>query len=178
MRMSISTTSGLSWRDMLHRLGPVGRLADHVEVVLGVEDHLEPGAHERLVVGDQDAHHAHARAPAVSAASSSPSSGSRTETSNPPPAPAARVQLPAVHPHALAHADQPVAAAGQARVDAAVAAIGDEHLHRVGTVVHADLGRRAAAVLDHVRERLLEHAVGREVEPGGELRTAAVHLER
>jgi hypothetical protein len=82
----------------LDRLGAVGGLADDVEVVLGVEDHLEAGAHERPVVGDQDAHDtgacrrsrissyarrrvrisAHGLVPAVSAASSSPSSGSST----------------------------------------------------------------------------------------------------
>ena len=39
----------------LDRLQAVDGLADDLEVVLGVEDHLEPRAHERLVVGDQDA---------------------------------------------------------------------------------------------------------------------------
>ena len=58
MRMSISTTSGLSAADLLDGVEPVGGLAHDLEVVLGVEDHAEAGAHERLVVGDQqsDAH--------------------------------------------------------------------------------------------------------------------------
>ena len=57
MRMSISTTSGSQPPRLLDRLGAVGRLADHVDVLLGVEDHPEAGAHQRLVVGDQDADH-------------------------------------------------------------------------------------------------------------------------
>jgi hypothetical protein len=35
----------------------VGRLADHLEVGLGAQDHPEPGAQEWLVVDDQDADH-------------------------------------------------------------------------------------------------------------------------
>ena len=87
MRMSISTTSGFSRRHMLDRLQAVDRLADDLEVVLGVEDHLEPRAHERLVVGDQDADAhpstsvvARPAVEAASAASSSSCSGSRAAT--------------------------------------------------------------------------------------------------
>jgi hypothetical protein len=36
------------------RLVAVGRLADHLQAGLGVQDHPEPGPHQRLVVGDQD----------------------------------------------------------------------------------------------------------------------------
>jgi hypothetical protein len=39
------------------RLAAVGGLADHLEVGLGVQDHPEPGPHQRLVVGDQDPDH-------------------------------------------------------------------------------------------------------------------------
>ena len=46
-------------------LGAILGLADHVEVGLGLEDHPKAGAHERLVVGDQDAD-AHASTPAPS----------------------------------------------------------------------------------------------------------------
>ena len=42
-----------------HRLGAVLGLAHHLDVLLGVEDHAEAGAHEGLVVGEQDAHGAH-----------------------------------------------------------------------------------------------------------------------
>ena len=85
MRMSISTTSGLQPARELDRLGAVGGLADDVEVVLGVEDHAEAGAHERLVVGDQHARHAldpltlrqrEARADAKAAAGRGPASSS------------------------------------------------------------------------------------------------------
>ena len=41
---------------LLDRLSPVRRLADDLEVGLGLEDHPEAGAHERLVVDDQHAH--------------------------------------------------------------------------------------------------------------------------
>ncbi len=54
---------------MRHRLAAVGGLADDVEVVLGVEDHLEAGADERLVVCDQDANH---RLTSAGASSSGP----------------------------------------------------------------------------------------------------------
>ena len=49
------TTSGRSSRRELDGLAPVGGLADDLEPVLGVEDHAEAGADERLVVGDEDA---------------------------------------------------------------------------------------------------------------------------
>ena len=80
-----------------HRLGAVGGLADDVEVVLGVEDHLEPGAHERLVVGDQDANGhlggllRHGREGSrAHACSARPSTGIRARTSTPAKASAAR----------------------------------------------------------------------------------------
>ncbi len=38
-----------------HRLAPVGGLAHHLDVGLGVEDHPEPGADELLIVGYEDA---------------------------------------------------------------------------------------------------------------------------
>ena len=57
MRMSIRTTSGTVLAREPHRLVAVGRLADHLDVVLGVEQRAEAGAHERLVVGEQDADH-------------------------------------------------------------------------------------------------------------------------
>ena len=44
---------GLERADLLDGVEPVGGLAHHLEVVLGVEDHAEAGADERLVVGDQ-----------------------------------------------------------------------------------------------------------------------------
>src|SRR5207237_8635922 len=57
-------------------LEPVGRLGDDLQVVLGLQDHAEAGAHELLIVRDEDAEH-QLRAP---------SNGSSARTSNPPPA--------------------------------------------------------------------------------------------
>ena len=48
--MSISTTSGRRrWTSSIG-VEPVGGLADHLDVGLGVEDRLEAGAHDVLVV--------------------------------------------------------------------------------------------------------------------------------
>ena len=58
----------------LHRLGAVLRLADDLEVGLDVEHGPEAAAHERVVVGDEDADRAHAR---------SPSSGRLARTAKP-----------------------------------------------------------------------------------------------
>ena len=49
-------TSGDARRGV-QRLGAVRGLTDDLDVVLGLEDHAEPRAHERLVVHDQDADH-------------------------------------------------------------------------------------------------------------------------
>ena len=54
MRMSISTTSGRGRGGLAHGLLAVGGLAHHLDVVLGVEQRPEPGADQRLVVGEQD----------------------------------------------------------------------------------------------------------------------------
>ncbi len=54
MRMSIRTRSGRRLRAREQRLLAVDRLADHLEVGLGVDQHAQPGADEVLVVGDQD----------------------------------------------------------------------------------------------------------------------------
>src|SRR5512132_243054 len=37
-----------------YRVGAVDRLADDLDVLLGVEDQAEPAAHQRLIVGDHD----------------------------------------------------------------------------------------------------------------------------
>ena len=69
------------------------RLADDLDVVLGVEQGLEAGAHEHLVVGD---HHAdHGRGDSI-----------RRRPGTRPPAAAGR-QHPAGRLDPLAHADQP-----------------------------------------------------------------------
>ncbi len=91
MRMSISTTSGACAHDAEHLLA-VGGLADDFDVGLGFEHHLQPGAHERLVVGDDDADAQ--RKPRTNAEAAA---GHR-----------ARVELAAEQRGALAHADDSV----------------------------------------------------------------------
>ena len=49
------TRSGWSRRAAWTRLLAVDRLADDLEVVLGVDEHPQAGADEVLVVGDEDA---------------------------------------------------------------------------------------------------------------------------
>ena len=84
IRMSKRHTSGRRLRASAHRLGAVGRLADHLDVGLRVEDHAEPGAHELLVVGDEhaDGHVVH------------PARGSTAVTAHPPPGAGPASQVP------------------------------------------------------------------------------------
>ena len=79
MRMSISSTSGAHLSASQHGLLAVGGLADHLEVVLGVEQRGEPGPDQFLVVGQRDPDH---RSPS---SCESPRSGSRARTVKPPP---------------------------------------------------------------------------------------------
>ena len=55
MRTSISTTCGLRRSASSTASPPFGRLADHFDVVVRVEDHPEARADKGLVVDDQDA---------------------------------------------------------------------------------------------------------------------------
>ncbi len=48
---SMSTTSGSRRRVSVDRLGAVAGLADHLDVVLRLEDEAQAGAHQLLVVG-------------------------------------------------------------------------------------------------------------------------------
>ena len=145
--------------DGLDRLQPVGRLADHLEVVLGVEDHPEAGAHERLVVGDQHAHGAHA-----TAASSSATSGSRARTKKPPPR---RRPLSISPPKTRARSRMPTSPwPAPSPVAGPAAAVGDLQLELALAPAHAHLGGGLRRMLEHVGERLLDDPVGGEVEPG------------
>ena len=63
IRMSISTTSGRASRDELDAVAAVARLAHEREVGLGVHQHPDAGAEQRLVVDQRDAdRRAHASA--------------------------------------------------------------------------------------------------------------------
>ena len=95
--MSIRTTSGLSARAAVDRLAPVRRLADDLDVGLGVEDHPEAGADERLVVGDQDPDH-----------SCGASSGSCARNDEAAAVARPGLERAAAQRDALAHPDEPV----------------------------------------------------------------------
>src|SRR5438128_1206530 len=56
MRTSIRTTWGWRRGGLVDRLPPIRGLADDLDVALGLEDHPEPRAHERLIVSDQHAY--------------------------------------------------------------------------------------------------------------------------
>ena len=73
MRMSISTTSGRSARTWSIASRPSEASPTTSISGLGVEDHPEAGADERLVVDEQDADHARA------------STGSSARSTKPPP---------------------------------------------------------------------------------------------
>ncbi len=155
--MSIRTTSGRSSRAASTAWSAVLRLADDLDLRLRLEDHLEAGAHERLVVDDQhpDAHVA------------PPATGSRAEILKPPPGRGPDSQLAAAERDALAHADEPVAAA-VARV-VAVAVVGHFDLDILSGVPDGDPRVRRAGVLERVRQRLLDDPVRREVDARREL---------
>ena len=78
---SISTTSGAQLLDQRQRLLAVGRLADHLDVVLQVEERPQPLAHDRVVVGDQHPDHR-----GTSSVTVVPSPGRETTASDPPSA--------------------------------------------------------------------------------------------
>ena len=65
IRMSIRTTSGRVRLLGVDGLRAVAGLGDDADLRVGLEDHPEAGADERLVVGDQDAD-GHAGTPASS----------------------------------------------------------------------------------------------------------------
>ena len=82
IRTSISTTSGCSAAASATASRAVGRLADDLEVGLGLEDHAEAHAQQLLVVDEQDRGAAHAGAACAGAAADV----SRVRTRQPPPA--------------------------------------------------------------------------------------------
>ena len=94
----MSTTSGVSSRACTSASRPSLASPDHLDVLLRVEDQAKSPAHERLVVGDQDADHDR---PATTG------SATRTDVvaARLPP----RLDLAAVDGDALAQADEPAA---------------------------------------------------------------------
>ena len=168
MRMSISTTSGFSRRACVDRLRAVGGLADDVDVVLGVEDHPEAGADERLVVGDQD--RGCSCGLLVSACR-----GMRARTANPPPSRRPADSSPPTARTRSRMPTQPVAARPASAVAPAAPRRGRRSRapasvapQRTRTSV---VGARRACLM-RVRERLLDDAVGGEVDAGRQRRAA------
>ena len=78
----------------LDGLAPVGCLGDDLDIGLGVEDEPEAAAHERLVVGEQDADHADAGVPSGSRARTVNPSRSARAASSSPPSMATRSRIP------------------------------------------------------------------------------------
>ena len=96
----------LQLADERQRLGTVGCLPHRLEVGRGVDEHAKAAAHERLVVGDENADAvAHDCRPPL------PPMGSRARTTKPPPSPAPAVERAPEGDGALAHSCEPVARA-------------------------------------------------------------------
>ena len=160
--MSIRTTSGLrAARDLEHLLA-VGGLADDLDVVLGLEHHLQARADERpgrrrprRVVIAGASHGRGSRRPVAGPASSSP------------PNSAARSRMPTMPwPEPLTGGLPLVRAPSSRTSSSSVAAVGDGDARRV----------RAGRVAQRVGQRLLHDPVGGHVEAGGELGGLAVDV--
>ena len=152
----MSTTSGSSVVGERDRLGAVARLADHLEVGLGLEDQTEARPHELLVVGQQHAD-AHAR-PSRSGSlawTRKPPSGRGPALSSPPNRPTRSLIPMSPRP--------PLARRSPSRAST-LAIIDDLELETVGGVSYVDAGVRGTGVLERVRQRLLDDPVGREVD--------------
>ena len=137
----------------LHRVGAVGRLADDLDVRLRVEQRAEARAHERLIVGEQDAWSrgdATVGASSGSRASHAPAAGRRRS----------RIERPAERRRALAHSAHAVAApapasAGRQRD----AVIGHLDRHGAGDRFTRTPALDALRMAGDVRQRLLDDPV-------------------
>ena len=149
----MSTTSACSPARHGHRLVAVGRLADHLEVGLGVDDHGEPAAHQLLVVGDDDAdgpgvcHDGNGRR--ASTAKPPPGAG---PASSAPPSTATRSRIPT--------RPCPPPSGTAARWPRAPAVVDDAYDESVGLEGQVDAGPTGVGVAQHVGERLLHDPVG------------------
>ena len=158
MRTSISTTSGVAARPSATASRAVGGLADDLEVGLGVEDHAEAAAHERLVVGEHDAR-----------SLTTASSGRRAWTRKPPLGQRPGLERAAEHaPRARASRRsrgrrRPWTARVPPRPSSRTSSSSTPGAER--TVTSA---RRRAGVAQRVGERLLHDPVGRQVDARGQ----------
>ena len=160
IRTSISTTSGRSRATSATASRAVAGLADDLEVGLGVEDHAEAAAHERLVVGEQDAD-AHGAPPAAAAR------GRR----KPPPrhGPASSVAAVAARARSRIPTRPLPGAVGRSRRRAAAVVARRRARARRRRSGPSRCARGRAGVVERVGQRLLHDPVGGEVDAGGQL---------
>ena len=126
---------------------------------LGVEDHAEARPHQRLVVGDQHPD----RSSVTTAVQREPGADRK-----PPPGRGPAVERAAEQRDPLAHADQTVAARRRPGRRPARDRRRPPRSRSRRPRSARDAGVRAAGVLQHVRQRLLDDAVRRQVDPGGQ----------
>src|SRR5205823_1514020 len=89
--------------------------------------------------------------------------------------PGAGIHVSAVHGDAFAHPDEPVAAAVAGAV--ALAVVGDDELDLFRAVPDEHVRVPCARVLEGVRETLLDHAVGGQVNPRRQLQGVPFHAQ-
>ena len=182
IRMSISTTSTPPARDPVQRLPAGGRLADHLEVVGGFDQHPETGAQQGLVVGEQHAGRSNAsddRSGDVMTAG--PSGAWRRRESAVGGRSGGAVAADAVHP--LAHAQispkppvDPGLAGRHVRRSRRSRCWSPSTRERSRSVVEPNRHVGVPGVLADVGQRLLDSPVGDQVDRGRQrVRRAADH---
>ena len=143
--------------------GAVRRLARDLDPGLGREDHAEARAHERLVIGEQDADQR------------SLSYGSAARTEKPPLVAGAGREFAAHDRGPLAQPDEPVA--GAAALPPAAAVVDDLELNGIETVGDAHTRASRPCVLERVRQRLLNDPVGRQVDAWRQLDRLSLDID-
>ena len=133
-------------------LGAVGGARDDGDVGLRVEQRGEPGAHDLLVVGDERADHGAASA-----------IGQRDVDDEAAALRGSARERATGDRRAVAHSDEPVAG-GQLALCRPGPVVPDPELQRVLSVGHLDVDVCAGRVPPCVRQRLLDDAVGGEID--------------
>ena len=149
----MSTTSGCRSRTRSSASPPVGRLAEHGDVGLGVEQRAQPGPQQCLVVGEHDADHG-ATAVGKLADHAQPAERRRLEA-----------HLAAERCRPLPHTPDAVALGERVGGTQTAAVVVDGDDEPAGPVLDGDLGPVGPGVPHHVGHRLLHHPVGRELHP-------------
>ena len=164
MTTSIRTTSGLCSMRLEDGALGVRRLADRLDVRLGVEHARRPGADDGVVVDDQDADASSQR---HLGDERRPRAGRRLDR-----------EPPADERDALAHADEPEPVVrGRVRVEARAVVLDDRGDATPALRVSRMLTRARAGVLDDVRQRLLHDPVERRLDLARQPLVAELRLE-